>query len=212
MNGWAVGECSSPTLQPTRRLPAPEPASLPSVCPPPPHPAAVPVCIFAFDLLYRDGQSLAGLPLAERRSQLRQAFPATRPGRFVLAQGQEYPGGGAAANDGGRVAPGAAGERLAEAPGGAQQQEGQHSGDIGEDVAAAADAAQAGQGSAALAGRAWEAGEAGGAAAAGDSALEERLQESLLEAFAAGAGAQRMPRVGCGWVGRRLGGGHRVWL
>ncbi|PSC70071.1 DNA ligase [Micractinium conductrix] len=147
----------------------------------------VPVCIFAFDLLYRDGQSLAGLPLAERRSQLRQAFPATRPGRFVLAQGQEYPGGGAAANDGGRVAPGAAGERLAEAPGGAQQQEGQHSGDIGEDVAAAADAAQAGQGSAALAGRAWEAGEAGGAAAAGDSALEERLQESLLEAFAAGA-------------------------
>ena len=53
-------------------------------------PAAVHVCVFAFDLLYRDGASLAHLPLSERRRQLRDAFPAMQPGFFNVAEGVEF--------------------------------------------------------------------------------------------------------------------------
>lgn len=47
---------------------------------------AVPVCVFAFDLLYRDGRSLVRLPLAERRRQLLQV----RAGHAGRAMGVSY--------------------------------------------------------------------------------------------------------------------------
>lgn len=33
---------------------------------------SVPVCVFAFDALYADGEVLVGLPLRERRARMKQ--------------------------------------------------------------------------------------------------------------------------------------------
>lgn len=41
---------------------------------------AVPICVFAFDLLYADGEALQGLPLAERRRRLEQVREGALPG------------------------------------------------------------------------------------------------------------------------------------
>ena len=41
----------------------------------------VQVCVFAFDLLYADGQPLVKLPLRERRARMAAAFPS----RWVAA-------------------------------------------------------------------------------------------------------------------------------
>lgn len=46
----------------------------------------VPVCVFAFDCLYVDGQSLLKRPLQERRERLAAALPGLRPGFVCLAQ------------------------------------------------------------------------------------------------------------------------------
>lgn len=45
----------------------------------------VPVCVFAFDCLYVDGQSLLKWPLQERRERLAVALPNLRPGFICLA-------------------------------------------------------------------------------------------------------------------------------
>lgn len=46
----------------------------------------VPVCVFAFDCLYVDGESLLKQPLQERRERLAAALPSLRPGFVCLAQ------------------------------------------------------------------------------------------------------------------------------
>jgi hypothetical protein len=46
----------------------------------------VPVCVFAFDCLYVDGESLLKRPLQERREHLAAALPGLRPGFVCLAQ------------------------------------------------------------------------------------------------------------------------------
>lgn len=51
----------------------------------------VPVCVFAFDLLYADGQPLVHLPLRSRRDRLAQVLPHQRPGFLQLAKGIELP-------------------------------------------------------------------------------------------------------------------------
>ncbi|GAB4816048.1 hypothetical protein N2152v2_003094 [Parachlorella kessleri] len=51
---------------------------------------SVAVCVFVFDLLYHDGQSLVRQPLKERRRALLQALPHMRPGYVMLAQSEEY--------------------------------------------------------------------------------------------------------------------------
>ena len=45
----------------------------------------VPVCVFAFDCLFVDGQSLLKRPLQERRERLAAALPNLRPGFVCLA-------------------------------------------------------------------------------------------------------------------------------
>jgi DNA ligase 1 len=52
----------------------------------------VQICVFAFDLLEADGESLLGLPLAERRRRLAAALPGMQPGLVQLAQGREVGG------------------------------------------------------------------------------------------------------------------------
>eukprot|EP00178_Gracilaria_changii_P007567 TRINITY_DN238_c0_g1_i1.p2 TRINITY_DN238_c0_g1~~TRINITY_DN238_c0_g1_i1.p2 ORF type:complete len:732 (-),score=202.81 TRINITY_DN238_c0_g1_i1:483-2678(-) len=52
------------------------------------HDIKVKVCIFAFDLLYFDGQSLIERPLQQRRALLRQAFDS-REGQFMFARGRD---------------------------------------------------------------------------------------------------------------------------
>ena len=47
------------------------------------------VCVFLFDALYVNGESLLHLPLRERRARLRACFPDLRPGFVELAQGLE---------------------------------------------------------------------------------------------------------------------------
>lgn len=49
----------------------------------------VDVCVFVFDILEADGQSLLELPLSERRAALLRALPTLRPGYVQLAQGVE---------------------------------------------------------------------------------------------------------------------------
>jgi hypothetical protein len=136
-------------------------------CPVLPRPA-VHICIFAFDLLYRDGASLLRLPLEERRRQLLQALPNMQPGRCQLAQSVQFPGAlaaaadaaaAAAADEGGVGGGPAAGQPELQAPG--------SSSGAGAELAAADAAEQQ----------------------LLPQSLEERLQEVLLEAFAAGAGA-----------------------
>lgn len=47
------------------------------------------VCVFAFDLLYLDGQVLTSLPLHERRARLRSMLAAADPSRVRLASAIE---------------------------------------------------------------------------------------------------------------------------
>ncbi|KAL4419767.1 hypothetical protein ABPG75_006865 [Micractinium tetrahymenae] len=133
------------------------------------------VCVFAFDLLYRDGASLAHLPLAERRRQLREAFPAMQPGLFTVAEGAEFPGTTADATAAAAGPVQFAEEKEEQEPGVATAI---GSGSRAADVAPAG-GQQEGDGAAAAAGAAQ--------APAPAPALEDRLQECLLEAFAAGA-------------------------
>ncbi|KAL4435464.1 hypothetical protein ABPG77_006226 [Micractinium sp. CCAP 211/92] len=128
------------------------------------------VCVFAFDLLFRDGASLAHLPLSERRRQLRAAFPAMQPGFFTMAEGLEF----AAAAPAARPEP---------APGEEGAGHGSSGGSGGSDAGAAAalpDQQPAQQ-------RAESAAGVGTSQTNSAAALEDRLQECLLEAFAAGA-------------------------
>ncbi|QNQ01438.1 DNA ligase 1 [Yarrowia lipolytica] len=46
------------------------------------------VCIFAFDILYLNGESLLTLPLAERRQKLKEAFTEV-PGEFLFAKSMD---------------------------------------------------------------------------------------------------------------------------
>ena len=133
-------------------------------CPDVPCPPVLPavhVCIFAFDLLYRDGASLLHLPLEERRRQLLQALPSMQPGRCQLAQSVQFPGaatgGAAAAEEGGEGDTLPAGQPELQAP--------SSSGGAGAELTA--DSAEQ---------------------PLLPQSLEERLQDVLLEAFAAGAG------------------------
>ncbi|KAG1658390.1 hypothetical protein FOA52_010069 [Chlamydomonas sp. UWO 241] len=49
------------------------------------HQVSVSVCVFVFDIMMRDGQSLLGLPLRERRAQLVAALPGMRTGYVQMA-------------------------------------------------------------------------------------------------------------------------------
>ena len=49
----------------------------------------VAVCVFAFDLLYWDGQPLVKLPLRERRQKLQAALPGLSPGHVQIAHAIE---------------------------------------------------------------------------------------------------------------------------
>ena len=51
----------------------------------------VPVCVFAFDLLYVDGLSVLGASLRERRQRLAAALPGLRAGYVALARSWELP-------------------------------------------------------------------------------------------------------------------------
>ena len=48
----------------------------------------VQVCVYAFDLMYLNGQSLVKKTFGERRGLLREKFPAI-PQKFVFAQGKD---------------------------------------------------------------------------------------------------------------------------
>ena len=48
------------------------------------------VCVFVFDLLYVDGDSLVHLPLRQRRSRLAAALPNLQPGHVQLATSLEF--------------------------------------------------------------------------------------------------------------------------
>jgi len=146
--------------------------------------------VFAFDLLYLDGASLAHLPLTERRRQLARAFPAMRPGYFTMAESVEFKLPGGISGNGAAGATDAMGAAGSESPDGAAD---------GEAAAAAATAVVEArgqqQGQALDAQQGQEQGQQGSAAAAAAAAaaevqpsLEDRLQECLLEAFAAGTG------------------------
>ena len=139
-------------------------------------PTAVHVCIFAFDLLHRDGASLMHLPLEQRREQLLLALPNMRPGRCALAQSVRFPEAGAA------TSPLAAGSSV-QLPG---------PGDQHEEAGGSADDTRGGT-LMEIEGRI-------GAHGQEAAPLEERLQEMLLQAFAAGAGAAQTSavlRLGC---------------
>lgn len=47
------------------------------------------VCVFVFDLLYHDGETLLKVPLRERRARLAAALPGMSPGRVQLATAVE---------------------------------------------------------------------------------------------------------------------------
>lgn len=49
----------------------------------------VAVCVFAFDLLYLDGEALVKLPLRERRDRLSAALPHLTPGHVQIAHSIE---------------------------------------------------------------------------------------------------------------------------
>jgi len=51
--------------------------------------AKVTLCVFAFDLISFDGESLMDLPLRQRRARLTDAFELL-PGRFALVQSQDF--------------------------------------------------------------------------------------------------------------------------
>ena len=51
----------------------------------------MPVCVFAFDLLYVDGVSVLGASLRERRQRLAAALPGLRAGYVALARSWELP-------------------------------------------------------------------------------------------------------------------------
>eukprot|EP00884_Botryococcus_braunii_P017318 jgi/Botrbrau1/426/Bobra.110_2s0076.1 len=55
------------------------------------HQVTVPVCVFAFDLLYINGQPLVHLPLRARRERLAEVLPNRRAGFTELAKGFELP-------------------------------------------------------------------------------------------------------------------------
>lgn len=48
------------------------------------------VCVFVFDLLYVDGDSLVHLPLRQRRARLAAALPNLQPGHVQLATSMEF--------------------------------------------------------------------------------------------------------------------------
>jgi DNA ligase-1 len=150
------------------------------------------VCVFVFDLLFHDGETLLGLALRERRARLLAALPAMRPGYVQLAtsveidpqQSQPAAAAAAAAESAGAGSsdpqlPGAAAE---EAAGAAQQQARQVQ-------------VQDAQGAAAVAGspgsRSAPQVQAGDAAAA----LEQRLFDLLLAAFDTGAEGLMLKRL-----------------
>lgn len=72
----------------------------------------VDVCVFVFDLLEFDGESLLQAPLRERRQRLLAALPGLQPGRVQLAEGHVADGADAGgdtfAEDGGASGPPAA--------------------------------------------------------------------------------------------------------
>ena len=180
--------------------------------------AAVPVCIFVFDLLFRDGVSLLHLPLEERRRQLAEALPAMRPGYCQLGQVQLFQGaeeGGGGGGGGG----GEGGPDAGEEPAFVEQQQEQQVGeeeDEQQEQRQQLDEEEQEEGS----GMQDREGQAGGAAplppphvaqqqqgqpaaaeeeGSDERGLEDKLQELLLEAFAAGTGE------------RAGGGGPRRW-
>jgi hypothetical protein len=53
------------------------------------------VCVFVFDLLYHDGETLLKMPLRERRARLAAALPGMAPGRVQLATAVEINPAGA---------------------------------------------------------------------------------------------------------------------
>ena len=48
------------------------------------------VCVFVFDLLYMDGDSLVHLPLRQRRARLAAALPNLEPGHVQFATSMEF--------------------------------------------------------------------------------------------------------------------------
>ena len=70
------------------------------------------VCVFVFDLLYVDGDSLVHLPLRQRRARLAAALPNLQPGHVQFATSMEFQPAAvsaAAAADGGNSAAAAVG-------------------------------------------------------------------------------------------------------
>ena len=73
------------------------------------------VCVFVFDLLYVDGDSLVHLPLRQRRARLAAALPNLQPGHVQFATSMEFQpaavsaAAAAAAADGGNYAAAAVG-------------------------------------------------------------------------------------------------------
>ncbi|DBB01067.1 hypothetical protein WJX77_004280 [Trebouxia sp. C0004] len=54
------------------------------------HQVTMHVCVFVFDLLYVDGNSLVHLPLRHRRARLAAALPNLQPGHVQLATSMEF--------------------------------------------------------------------------------------------------------------------------
>ncbi|KAK9793179.1 hypothetical protein WJX73_007861 [Symbiochloris irregularis] len=121
------------------------------------HEVTVAVCVFAFDLLYMDGEALVKLPLRERREMLLAALPHLTPGHVQIAHSFEL----CAGSDAGTKTPvsRAATPQLTDA-------------DTNAHTAEACD------NSPSVAGNAEE--------AEPDMDVAARVQEALLESFAAG--------------------------
>ncbi|KAA6428449.1 MAG: DNA ligase [Trebouxia sp. A1-2] len=77
----AVLRCTAGVLTPGRDVPALPAASIE---------VTMHVCVFVFDLLYVDGDSLVHLPLRQRRARLAAALPNLQPGHVQFATSMEF--------------------------------------------------------------------------------------------------------------------------
>ena len=157
------------------------------------------VCVFVFDLLYVDGESLVNLPLRQRRARLAAALPNLEPGYVQFATSLEFqPAALAAAAEAAApagatpaeaaAAAGAAAAAAAVSGDDAQPQDPQQDPDFKLAVPGTADAVacmpgQVGQDVAVPVPS--KEGDVGVSEAAVQS-IEERIQEFLLESFAGG--------------------------
>ncbi len=156
------------------------------------------MCVFVFDLLHHDGETLLGLPLRERRARLAAALPRMRPGYVQLATSVEIGGLGAQEQEAAGAAPAAAaagaGSSSSQQAPSAMREEPEE----GEEHGAGAEQQQALQAPPDAEGGAPPP-EAGDAAAA----PEARLFELLVAAFDAGAEGLMLKRLDTAAGGRR---------